>query len=203
MTFIPKSSLMIFGFLSTSSLLFRHHSAFASKPSSLIFPRATFRHACSSDAAFVHANSLATLSSSQAPDSIKARGRVWKMSTKDSSAQNESVGLSDAAGITNRHTADKDAVIDWKSRIDVSIAKSRKIRGSNYVQISTVDHTTMEPRCRTVVFRGFMMGVPINSSGYGDVVMKMITDIRSGKVNELKGFHEKGGDRNNVEMVWW
>lgn len=40
----------------------------------------------------------------------------------------------------------------WRERIEVSIAKSRKIRGGNYVQLATVDEDG-HPRCRTVVFR--------------------------------------------------
>ena len=118
---------------------------------------------------------------------------------------NNCVGLSDA-GNSNHNPDNKDEVIDWKTRIDISIAKSRQSRGSNYVQISTVDHNTMEPRCRTVVFRGFMKDVPMGNSLYGgdDCVMKLITDVRSGKVKELEEFHQKGHlDKNNVEMVWW
>ena len=111
----------------------------------------------------------------------------------------------------------------WKERIDASIARSRKIRGSNYVQISTVDRERMEPRCRTVVFRGFLRNVPdcavdavMGRGGssdepggdYGDCVMKMITDRRSNKVSELSHFHQtasyddlRGND--TAEMVWW
>lgn len=127
---------------------------------------------------------------------------------------------------------------NWKERIDVSIAKSRKIRGSNYVQISTINYETMEPHCRTVVFRGFLKDVPFgaiqdvlnpdgsggdgdgksedgDSSGqkleYTDCVMKMITDLRSNKVQELGMFHNdetmkkigKNKNCNTVEMVWW
>lgn len=114
---------------------------------------------------------------------------------------------------------------NWKERIDISIAKSRKIRGSNFVQISTINYETMEPRCRTVVFRGFIKGVPFgvvkdvldgpNGSNDGeggddekyDCVMKMITDLRSNKVQELEMFHDKmkegGKNGNTVEMVWW
>lgn len=114
---------------------------------------------------------------------------------------------------------------NWKERIDISIAKSRKVRGSNYVQISTINYETMEPRCRTVVFRGFLKGTPFgvvkealggghydyeggDSTKYTDCVMKMITDLRSNKVQELEMFHEemkKGGGKNGntVEMVWW
>ncbi|KAL7496936.1 hypothetical protein ACHAWT_008796 [Skeletonema menzelii] len=113
----------------------------------------------------------------------------------------------------------------WKERIDISIAKSRKIRGSNYVQISTIDYETMEPRCRTVVFRGFMKDLPFGaveevlllgkdkqeesssssaSGKYTDCVMKMITDLRSNKVSEVASFQTTGKKNGNtVEMVWW
>ena len=127
-----------------------------------------------------------------------------KMSS-GSNANNEGIGLSDAASGLNQRTVDDDSIImNWKSRIDISIAKSRKIRGSNYVQISTVDHATMEPRCRTVVFRGFMKDVPLeNNASYGDCVMKMITDLRSNKVKELESRSSDNLEGNNVEMVWW
>ena len=124
---------------------------------------------------------------------------------------------------------------NWKERIDISIAKSRKIRGSNFVQISTINYETVEPRCRTVVFRGFLKGVPFSavqdvlgsdssSSGddddkteeYNNCVMKMITDNRSNKVQELAMFHnsnisnemtttkkKKKKNGNTAEMVWW
>ena len=120
----------------------------------------------------------------------------------------------------------------WKERIDASVARSRKIRGANYVQISTVDYATLEPRCRTVVFRGFLRGVPSGavrgvlagdgSGGVGeagdeeggghrsgseyDGAMKMITDARSNKVRELDAFHAGGHgatEANTAEMVWW
>ena len=72
------------------------------------------------------------------------------------------------------------------------------------MQISTVDHATMEPRCRTVVFRGFMKNVPLlhPTTMYGDCVMKMITDVRSIKVKELESVHNSTNtDRNNVEFA--
>ena len=47
-----------------------------------------------------------------------------------------------------------DGVVPWRERITDSIARSRKIRGGNYVQLATVDANNA-PRCRTVVFRGF------------------------------------------------
>jgi hypothetical protein len=64
----------------------------------------------------------------------------------------------------------------WKERIEVSIAKSRKVRGGNYVQIATVDSDGF-PHCRTVVFRGFM-DVPSSSGSLPMVAMKMISDNR-------------------------
>lgn len=70
----------------------------------------------------------------------------------------------------------------WRERIVGSIARSRKIRGGNYVQLATVD-AGGAPRVRTVVFRGF--------SDAGD--LKIITDARSSKVAESA----------RVEVCWW
>mmetsp|Transcript_59518 Transcript_59518/g.66622 ORF Transcript_59518/g.66622 Transcript_59518/m.66622 type:complete len:252 (-) Transcript_59518:36-791(-) len=89
----------------------------------------------------------------------------------------------------------------WRLLLETSINKSRKIRGSNYVQLATANKDG-EPRCRTVVFRGFLNNLPTNhtmaiNGGYCDdkpCVMKMCTDLRSKKVEEVA----KGG-----EMVWW
>ena len=89
-------------------------------------------------------------------------------------------------------------LISWRSRIDSSIAKCRKVRGGNYVQIATVDSETNEPRCRTVVFRGFQQVQDGSIECDGKTcVMKMITDNRSNKVSEAT-------NGNSVcEMVWW
>ena len=84
-----------------------------------------------------------------------------------------------------------DDIEGWRSRIDQSIARSRKVRGANYVQIATVDESGM-PKCRTVVFRGFQ---PLNEQGSVEA-MKMITDARSEKVAQL-------AHNNKCEMVWW
>ena len=158
---------------------------------------------------------------------------------------NEEVGLSDigqqqSSGYyrrkdnnSNNSSSDDDYTTrkGWKERIDISIAKSRKIRGSNYVQLSTIDIAAMEPRCRTVVFRGFLKNVPDyqvrnvpptaaeyatlqfqNSDddygkSYGDCVMKMITDKRSGKVHEATSENTTTTTTttktNVAEMVWW
>ena len=163
------------------------------------------------------------------------------MSTSSSSDQNNAglsdIGKSSSNTYNNNNGDDSTMIRNWKERIDISIAKSRKIRGSNFVQISTINYETMEPRCRTVVFRGFLKDVPFSAvqdvlgssdsdssssrgdnddkteASYGDCVMKMITDNRSNKVQELAMFHnnnignemttkqKKSG--NTAEMVWW
>ena len=104
----------------------------------------------------------------------------------------------------------------WREHLDVSIAKSRKIRGANYVQIATVDSITHEPRCRTVVFRGFLNTPSSNSiiiklpngtqldtstsividaatNKPMSCIMKMCTDSRSEKMNQT----------GPTEVVWW
>lgn len=47
--------------------------------------------------------------------------------------------------------------LGWRARLDASIARTRQDRGSNYVQLATVDPAG-HPRNRTVVFRGFVAG---------------------------------------------
>ena len=86
----------------------------------------------------------------------------------------------------------------WRSLLKVSIAKSRKIRGSNYVQIATVDNG--EPRCRTVVFRGFQ-DLPeghalSNLCDDMSCTMKMCTAKNSQKVAQNQ-------QQPIAEMVWW
>ena len=77
---------------------------------------------------------------------------------------------------------DAGGVVPWRERIVGSIAKSRKIRGGNYVQLASVDESGL-PRVRTVVFRGFAP----------DGCLKIITDARSQKVQQSK----------HVEVCWW
>lgn len=93
--------------------------------------------------------------------------------------------------------------------MDVSIAKTRKVRGSNYVQIATVD-AKGEPHCRTVVFRGFLNSIPSDHQMYNTCqkddnsnadsslpcIMKMCTDGRSKKM-------EESANQPIAEMVWW
>lgn len=108
------------------------------------------------------------------------------------SSDNNNIGLGDVGKATRN-----EIMTSWRDRIDVSVAKSRKIRGGNYVQIATVDAETNEPRCRTVVFRGFQ-DVPTGSVDCSNkpCVMKMITDNRSNKVSEAS-------KNSACEMVWW
>lgn len=108
-----------------------------------------------------------------------------------------SVGLKDIG----QQADDSNRITDlssWKHRIDISIAKSRKIRGSNYVQIATVSNG--DPRCRTVVFRGFQELPPDHPTAVTcdgmSCAMKMITDNRSNKVSEAS-------ENSAVELVWW
>ena len=77
----------------------------------------------------------------------------------------------------------------WKQNLVNSIARSRKVRGGNYVQIATVDAEN-RPHNRTVVFRGFQV------DENGKEAFKMITDARSQKVEQVK--HSP-----YCEMVWW
>ena len=99
----------------------------------------------------------------------------------------------------NMSSSDADDEKSWRSLLEISIAKSRKIRGSNYVQISTVDEKG-EPRCRTVVFRGFQK-VPdphtlLNLCDDKTCLLKMCTDKRSKKVAE-------NAKQSIAELVWW
>lgn len=88
----------------------------------------------------------------------------------------------------------------WRELLEISNNRSRKIRGSNYVQLATVDPATKTPRCRCVVFRGFQ-DMPVDhqfasSAGSSSCIMRMCTDNRSQKVEQC--MHEP-----TAEMVWW
>lgn len=82
-----------------------------------------------------------------------------------------------------------DVVDPFRSLLDASVNKSRKIRGGNYVQLATVT-ADGEPRVRTVVQRGIFPHGDFNS------VFKFITDKRSEKVRQIQS-QPKG------ELVWW
>jgi len=93
-------------------------------------------------------------------------------------------------------------ITTWREKISTSIARSKKVRGGNFVQIATVDPQTFEPRCRTVVFRGFL-----KQDGKETDIMKMITDKRSSKYSEVTSTSTSASaEKNDVatcEMVWW
>lgn len=100
--------------------------------------------------------------------------------TSGDASANGGVGVSGAGG----------GIQAWEAKIKGSIARSRDVRGSNYVQIATVDNDG-RPRNRTVVFRGFQS---IESTAQS--AMRMITDARSEKVGHV--------ERSPAcEMVWW
>jgi hypothetical protein len=115
-----------------------------------------------------------------------------------------SSGVVGSLGLAGADGTGSDMMISWRSRLEVSIAKTRKIRGSNYVQIATVDPQNNEPRVRTVVFRGFLSTLPDDNSlakisgTCGDLpcLLKMCTDARSQKVSE----HSY---QSTAELVWW
>ena len=89
----------------------------------------------------------------------------------------------------------------WRSWIEKSIKKSRRIKGGNYVQISTVEKCIVneeivyKPRNRTVVFRGFTKSTE-ESTSKSNIALKMITDSRSNKVKQIN-------ENEFGEMVWW
>lgn len=94
------------------------------------------------------------------------------------------------------------AVVGWRERIAASIARSRKVRGGNYVQLATVGPDG-KPRNRTVVFRGFGLhggggggGGATAASSAASSTMRMITDGRSEKVAQINASPW-------CEMVWW
>ena len=125
-------------------------------------------------------------------------------SSSSTADESTSVGLCDIR-MANDETLenDEDALLSWRTRINSSIKKSRRIRGGNYVQLATVDPQTHEPRCRTVVFRGFQ---PIMEHQTTDesCVLKMITDARSLKVTEVgTDSNILTSDKCTAELVWW
>lgn len=123
-------------------------------------------------------------------------------------AMSSSVGRAEIAGEQDDEEREPGQLLttvqSWQERIGPSIGKSRKIKGGNYVQLATVesdpDTGSAIPKCRTVVFRGFLQpdtGASSSSSaGSGPVAMKMITDARSEKVAQI-------AKNPAAEMVWW
>ncbi len=145
-------------------------------------------------------------------------------SSSSSTTSKNNIGLSEIGSSTNADNTNNidestSPISSWRDKIEISIAKSRKIKGGNYVQIATVDPTTLEPRCRTIVFRGFLKSDPSEkkADSRGDdhlvlpCIMKMITDRRSNKFQEVTSREatataatESNGTKiNSAEMVWW
>jgi hypothetical protein len=56
------------------------------------------------------------------------------------------------AASSSTESVDTVALTTWREKIESSSARSRKVRGGNYVQLATVDHSTMEPRSRCHTF---------------------------------------------------
>ena len=133
-----------------------------------------------------------------------SRHTILAMSSASSPNGSAASGLSNIGKKgDNQPARSDDDSFSWRDRITGSIARSRKIRGGNFVQIATVDPDSLEPRCRTVVFRGFLPHRPSESGKSAQslpTVMKMITDLRSSKVAEATN-HPKSNQ--SAELVWW
>jgi pyridoxamine 5'-phosphate oxidase len=123
------------------------------------------------------------------------------MSSTGVGANNSSVGLADI-GRTSKENANINQDMSWRTLLEHSYQKSRKDRGSNYVQLATVDAETQEPRVRSVVFRGFL-NLPkehFNARELDELscVMKMVTDDRSKKVQQVMRHPSR-----SAELHWW
>ena len=123
------------------------------------------------------------------------------MSNPDNNVGLADIGLDTDSEISMSPTTNQ----SWRQLLEISSNKTRKIRGSNYVQLATVD-AQGAPRCRTVVFRGFLSHVPVDHAVLGGghqecsnlpSVMKMITDARSNKVSDV------AAHQGQAELVWW
>jgi pyridoxamine 5'-phosphate oxidase len=110
----------------------------------------------------------------------------------------------------------------WRALLETSMIACRPIRGSNYVQLATVQLGPAQaraaepslslvlamPRVRTVVFRGFLEPLPSQSAtvdegtdanvsiNYRMTTMQFATDFRSEKVTEIQM-------NANAEVCWW
>jgi pyridoxamine 5'-phosphate oxidase len=147
--------------------------------------------------AFLASASVSTYSVIYNP--VSRFGRA-NMSSKSSSVP-ENAGHSGTTE-SSKHNARSthiDPLTPWREMIAVSSAKARKVKGGNFVQISSIDPISNEPRCRTVVFRGFQK---LQQDDDADMActMKMITNSRSSKVAELSGTQSP---HSVAELVWW
>lgn len=132
-----------------------------------------------------HAPMSSRTSPQPPPVPAQSAARGEGISTADCDSGDDGVGADPGVG-----------VVSWRERITGSIARSRKVRGGNYVQIATVDEAG-RPHCRTVVFRGFLGADKHGFVGSGGAdAMKMITDGRSAKAAQIAA-------NPACEMVWW
>ena len=129
-----------------------------------------------------------------------------KMTSESTGLDDEASGLKDIGGVGNSLKEDHpesgtEILKSWRTWMEISSAKTRKIRGSNYVQLATVDEQG-RPRCRTVVFRGFVKlpeDHPLDNRCDGEsCLMRMITDRRSRKVEQVTK-----NNSESAELVWW
>lgn len=101
----------------------------------------------------------------------------------------------DTDGVDDELEETGDMLPTWRDRIDTAIAMSRKVKGGNYVQIATIDERGF-PRCRTLVFRGFL-NVPLMTGATTTTeTLKFIADARSEKMSQISA-------NSMCEMVWW
>ena len=130
---------------------------------------------------------MATLADAQRPAITNvAAGSVGSHKAMSSSTTSQA---KDSSNCTTAKEASSQNPTQWRNMLNISIARSRKVRGGNYVQLATCTHEG-HPRVRTIVQRGIMQ------HGGHNTVLKFITDCRSQKVSQLKA-------RPEAELCWW
>ena len=106
---------------------------------------------------------------------LRLCSRCWLSSGRASIAMQDAGAASAVAPAAHAAAADSPGPADrggrgrqldtgstgWHARIEGSIARSRKVKGGNYVQLATVDEDG-DPACRTVVFRGGPRGLGLS-----------------------------------------
>jgi hypothetical protein len=114
----------------------------------------------------------------------------------------DAVGLSDIGNsAAEKEDLDPYVEISWRERLERTIAASQEIPGFQYLQLATVDRTTNEPRCRSIVFRGFL-DLPHdhllrNECGeHLSTILTMVADARSDKIKHIR-------ENSKAEVHWW
>jgi hypothetical protein len=114
----------------------------------------------------------------------------------------DAVGLADIGNtFADKEDSDPYVEISWRERLERSIAKSQEIQGFQYLQLATVDGTTNEPRCRSIVFRGFL-DLPhdhLLKNECGEqlsTILTMVADARSDKIQQIR-------ENPKAEVHWW